>query len=129
MPTPVEIAYRRCQASDRVRTEIDAQTQRLEKLGRNITGCRVVVTGPGEGSRAGEGFHVQLRIALPEHREVIVGRTDSDPGHESALVAVRAAFEVARRRLEDAEREMRGEVKVHASATRGLARRGIVVGG
>jgi ribosome-associated translation inhibitor RaiA len=119
MQTPVEIAYRHYQPSDRVRAEIDEQTRRLEKFGPNITSCHVVVTGPEHGRRAGDLFQVQLRIALPRHKDVIVDRRHGDtPEQEHALVAIRQAFDAARRQLEDAEREMRGDVKARAPASR-----------
>ena len=43
MQTPVEIAFRYCEPSDEIRSEIAAQVQRLEKFSPRITSCRVVV--------------------------------------------------------------------------------------
>ena len=121
MQTPVEIAYRHTQPSDRVRAEIDAQTRRLEMFGPNITSCHVVVTGPEHGRRSGDVFEVRLRIALPNRKDVIVDRRPDSPDHEHALVAIRQAFDAARRQVEDAEREMRGDVKAHAPGPRDRA--------
>ncbi len=124
MQTPVEIAYRHYQPSDRVRAEIDEQTRRLEKFGPDITSCHVVVNGPGHGRHSGDLFQVQVRIALPSHKDVIVDRRHGDsPEQEHALVAIRQAFDAARRQLEDAEREMRGDVKAHAPGSRVRAAR------
>ncbi len=119
MQSSVEVAYRHFQPSDAMRSEIAAQLRRLEKVGRDITSCRVVVTGPEHGRRNGDPFEVELRIALPQHKDVIVGRRRGDtPEHEHALVAIRQAFDAARRQIEEAEREMRGDVKAHAGSDR-----------
>ncbi|RBP11940.1 sigma 54 modulation/S30EA-like ribosomal protein [Roseiarcus fermentans] len=116
MQTPVEIAYRHFEPSERVRAEIDAQTQRLEKFGPDVVGCHVVVSGPEHGRRDGDGVAVQLRIALPNRKDVIVDRRRGPAGPEHALVAIRQAFDAARRQIEDAEQTLRGDVKVHAPA-------------
>ena len=74
MQTPVEIAFRHYQPSDDVRTEIAAQARRLEQLNARITSCRVVITGPQNRRRNGDVFDVELRIALPSHKDIIVDR-------------------------------------------------------
>ena len=115
MQTPVEIAFRHIQPSEQLRTEIAAQAKRLEKFSSRITSCQVVVTGPQNRSRNGDVFEVELRIAMPNHKDVIVDKCrDNAPEREHALVAIRQAFEAAKRQIEDAERETRGEVKTRA---------------
>ena len=120
MQTPVEMAFRHYEPSDQVRAEITAQARRLEKFSPRITSCRVVVTGPNGRRRTGDLFHVVLRIAMPGRKDVIVDRQHGDaPEHEHALVAIRNAFDAAVRQIEDVARDLRGEVKVHASEGHG----------
>jgi hypothetical protein len=59
-------------------------------------------------------IRVRLDIAVPG-REIVVGR-DSKPGrsHEHVSVAIRDAFDAARRQIEDHARIHRGEVKLHS---------------
>jgi len=129
MQTPVEIAFRHYQPSEQVRTEIAAQTRRLEKVSPNITSCHVVVTGPEGRRRNGGQFQVELRIALPSRKDVIVDKRHGDaPEHEHALVAIRQAFDAAKRQLEDTERELRGDVKAHAPEDRGRVTK-LIAGG
>ena len=119
MQTPVDIAFRHCEPSEEIRSEIAAQVQRLEKFSPRITSCRVVVTGPQTGHRRG-GFEVELRIAMPEHKEVVVDKSHADaPEREHALVAIREAFDAALRQIENVMREFRGQVKHHAEASHG----------
>ena len=120
MQTPVEIAFRHYQPSEEVRAEIAAQALRLDKFSPRITSCRVVVTGPEARRRNGGVFDVRLSIAMPNHKDVIVDRRHGDaPEHEHALVAIREAFDAARRQIEDVARDLRGDVKLHAPESRG----------
>jgi len=103
-----------------VRAEVAAQARRLEKFSPRITSCRVVVTGPNGRRRTGDLFQVELRIAMPNHKDIIVDRQHGDaPEHEHALVAIRKFFDVAKRQIEDAERDLRGEVKAHVPESHG----------
>ena len=62
----------------------------------------------------GDVFKVNLRIAMPQHKDIVVTRSHGDvPENAHPLVAIRNAFAAAQRQIEDAAREMRGEVKVH----------------
>ena len=108
------------QPSDEVRAEIAAQARRLEQLAPRITSCRVVVTGPQNRRRNGDVFDVELRIAMPNHKDIIVDRCrDEAPEREHALVAIREAFASARRQIEDTERKMNESLKLYAPANRG----------
>ena len=115
MQAPPEIAFRRYKPSDEVRSEIDRQVKRLDKFGSRITGCNVVIEGPGAHHRRGAPFKVSLRIAMPKHKEIAVSRTHGDAAErEHPLAAIREAFNEAIRQIEDAAREMRGDLKAHA---------------
>ncbi len=120
MQTPVDIVFRHCEPSEEIRAEIAAQVQRLEKFSPRITSCRVVVNGPRTRHRSGGLFEVELRIAMPEHKDVVVDRRHSDaPEREHALVAIREAFDVASSQIEDVARDMRGQVKEHTAESHG----------
>ncbi|HVP99502.1 MAG TPA: HPF/RaiA family ribosome-associated protein [Roseiarcus sp.] len=120
MQTPVEVVFRHCDATDEIRSEIAAQVERLEKFSPRITSCRVVVTGPQTRHRSGGLFQVELFIAMPEHKDIVVDKQHADtPEREHALVAIREAFAAAARQIEDAMRDMRSEVKSHVAESHG----------
>jgi len=120
MQVPVEIAFRHYEASEEIRSEIATQVRRLEKFSPRITSCHVVVAGPQTRHRSGDLFKVELRIAMPEHKEVVVDKTHGDkPEREHALVAIREVFDTAVRQIESAEQDMRGEVKEHVADKHG----------
>jgi cold shock CspA family protein len=115
MQEPIEIAFQHCEPSEEIRSEINRQAQRLERFSDRITSCRVVVSGPQTRHRHGDLFQVDIRIAMPGHKDVMVGKTHGDaPEHEHVLVAIHHAFDAAVRQIEDAARDLRGQVKIHA---------------
>jgi hypothetical protein len=104
---------------------------RLETFYPAITGCRVLVELRRHRHRSGNPFHVRIDLTVPGE-EIVVSHDPSlhgglkdaqqsetakadevTPEHRHARVAIRDAFDVARRRLQDHSRRQRGFVKVH----------------
>jgi len=109
MQAPIEIAFQHFEPTDEVRAEVAKQAKRLEKFSDRITSCYVAIAGPQTRHRQGELFKVDIRIALPAHRDVIVTRNHGDaPERTHPLVAIREAFDAAVRQIEDFAHEMRG---------------------
>jgi len=120
MQVPVESAFRHCEPSGEIRSEVAKQVRRLEKFSPRVTSCRVVVAGPETRRRRGGLFEVELRIAMPERNDIVVDTLHGDaPQHEHALVAIRDAFDAAVRQIGDLAREMRDQVREHVETDRG----------
>ena len=65
-------------------------------------------------TKTGGRSQVSIRLALPEGREVNVGRTPKeDERYADLTFAVDDAFKRARRQLQDQARLMRGQTKLH----------------
>jgi hypothetical protein len=80
----------------------------------------VAVIAPQSRHRKGGHFKINIRIAMPEHKDVIVTRTHDDvPEHEHVAVAIKDAFVAAQRQIEDAVQKMRGQVKPHEAEDHG----------
>ena len=96
------------------RAVIDRHISELENHFGRITACRIVVKGPGEHHRTGGQYDVSVRLALPDGREVNIGRTPKEDGRYADLTfAIDNAFKRARRQLQDQARVMRGQTKQH----------------
>jgi ribosome-associated translation inhibitor RaiA len=120
MQTPLAIAFRHFEPSEDLRSEVLKQAKRLEKFSARITSCHVVVTGPGPRSKRGGLFGVEIRISMPEHKDILITRTHAEAHErEHAQVAIREAFAAAQRQIEDAVRNMRGQVKTHSTENSG----------
>jgi len=114
MQAPLEITFQNSEPSEAIRSEIEKQAKRLDKFDDRITSCNVTVIAPQTRHRSGDLFKIDIRIAMPEHKEIIVSKTHGDaPQHEHIAVAIKDAFAAARRQIEDAARELRGQVKPH----------------
>ena len=76
----------------------------------------MVLKAPGGHHRTGGLYEVNIRLALPDGREVNVDRTPkADERHSNLSFAINDAFKRARRQLQDQVRELQGQVKQHAS--------------
>jgi cold shock CspA family protein/ribosome-associated translation inhibitor RaiA len=114
MQTPVKIEYQEMAANPAVQEMIADHVKKLEQLYGRITACRIVVKGPGNRHKTGGLYDVNIRLALPDGREVDIGRTPKDDERHSDLpFAINDAFKRAGRRLQDNARRMEGAVKSH----------------
>jgi cold shock CspA family protein len=114
MQTPAQIEFEGVQSSPQLQASIDQHLAELESRFGRLTAGRVVVKGPGERHQTGGRYQVSIRLALPDGREVNVGRTPKqDERYADLTFAIDNAFRRARRRLQDQARLMRGDVKQH----------------
>jgi cold shock CspA family protein/ribosome-associated translation inhibitor RaiA len=114
MQTPVEIDFQGMRGNAEVRASIERHVAELETRFGRITACRVVLKAPGGHHQTGGLFEVNIHLALPDGREVNVGRTaKADERHADLAFAVSDAFKRARRQLQDQVRRMDGQVKQH----------------
>jgi len=117
METPAEIDFQGIEPSESVRQAVAAHIAGLEERCGRLTACRIVIKGPGGRHRAGGLYEVNIRLALPDGREVDVDRTPAaDERHGDLNFAVNDAFKRARRQLQDKVRRMQGHVKDHEGA-------------
>jgi len=114
MQVPLQITFRHMDSSEALAARISERAAELDRFFDRIISCRVAVEQQSARHQQGNLFHVRIDLNIPG-REIVVGR---DPAahraHEDPYIAVRDAFDAARRLLEDHVRERRGDVKMHA---------------
>ena len=104
---PLQITVRNLRHSDALDELIRKQAEKLQSFYSHITRFRITIERAGH-QHQGRQFVAHISVNLPG------GEIDVDRQHsEDAHVAVREAFDAARRQLEDRVRVQRGEVKVH----------------
>lgn len=114
MESQVRIEFENMTASPKLRDAIDQHLAELAKHFGRLTAGRVIVRGPGDRHQTGGQYQVSIRFALPEGREVNVGRTPpADERYSDLTFAVDDAFKRARRQLQDQARLLRGQTKHH----------------
>jgi ribosome-associated translation inhibitor RaiA len=129
---PTQVTFRGLQPLDALEADIRERAAWLEQFYDGIIRCRVLVELPHRHRRDGRHFHVRIELTVPGGAPIVISHEPSlhgtmkhveedahhkeaeiDAVHRHAAVAVREAFDAARRRLEDFVREQRGAVKWH----------------
>jgi len=96
METPAQIEFEDIQASAGLQGVVDRHIAELENHFGRITAAHIVVKGPGERHQIGGQYQVSVRLALPDGREVDVGRTPKgDERYADLTFAVDDAFKRA----------------------------------
>lgn len=108
MKTPLQITFRDIEHSDALEAHISRKAEKLESFFEPIISCRVVVEMPHQHKHRGRFFNVRIDIGVPGS-EIVVNRDR----HEDVYVALRDAFDAARRQLEDYSLRLRHETKTH----------------
>lgn len=97
MERPISLTSRGVDLSEQLRTMIEERAQRLERFYPRLIGCSVVIEGPGHRHRNGGPYAVALDLRVPGADPLLVTRKK-----ETRIeTAVDAAFDAARRQLEE----------------------------
>jgi len=133
------VTFRRIRSSAALEADIRKRLAKLEALIPSVIGAHVLVDLADRHHRDGQRWRVRIEVSVPGERIVVthdaslrpelrakeVEKTrkqdEPDAGHRYAKVAVREAFEVATRQLQDYVRRQR-DVKTTATSRRRPAR-------
>lgn len=111
MKLPLQVTFQNISPSEALEAAIRERAAKLDKFHPHLLSCRVVVSGETKRRLQGNHFSVRLDVKTKGHEVAVTKEHDED-----AFVAVRDAFDAAKRQLEDLARERRGDVKTHVPA-------------
>jgi ribosome-associated translation inhibitor RaiA len=98
---PVQITFRGMTPSESVEARIRDKVAHLEHVCDRIVGCHVVVDAPHHHQRKGNLNTVAIEVSLPGAPPILVTHPHHDvQSHEDLYVAIRDAFDAARRRVQ-----------------------------
>lgn len=119
MNTPLEITFKGLDRSAVIERKITEKAAKLEKVFDRMTHCRVVVAAPNKHAHKGKTYEIKIDIGIPDHAPLILTH-EASVGHaqEDLQVAVRDAFDAAKRRLD----EIAEKIHDTAKAERGRRR-------
>ena len=100
MQIPLQITLHGIRASDALHAAIREKAEKLERYYDRITSCRVVLGLDARHKRQGKEFSVRINLKVPGGEIAVTREHDED-----VQIALREAFDAARRRLEDYARE------------------------
>jgi len=113
MQTPLQIAFHGLECSEATRGLIEVKVARLERYFDRIIGCQVVVEVPHRHHRHGNQYLVRIDLKVPGGEIVVNHEPPQRAEYRDLHVAIRDAFDTARRQLEEQVRRLRKEVKTH----------------
>jgi len=114
MQLPLQITFRDVPHSDAIETAIREKAEKLDRFYDRIMAVRTVVGTIQRHHHQGKLYNIRLDITVPGG-EIVINRDKA----EDIYVAIRDAFDAAKRKLEDFARKQRGEVKTHEVESRG----------
>jgi len=118
MKIPLRIAFQDMPHSAAVEQAVQEKAEKLEQFYPQLIGCHITVQTLGSHKHQGKQFTVRIDLKAPG-KEIVVNR-DHD---EDIYVAIRDAFDSARRQLEDYARVQRGQSKAHEPECLGRIKR------
>lgn len=134
------ITFRRIRGAEELELGIRARLAKLETYCTSLVAASVLVELPQRDRRPGNRYRVRIELTVPRQKIVVTHNAsvmanllarnavaarkqdERDPGHRHAKVAVREAFEAARRQLQDYVRKQRRDVKTHSQPVGGRVR-------
>ncbi|MFA6313050.1 MAG: HPF/RaiA family ribosome-associated protein [Sterolibacterium sp.] len=108
MQLPVQVTFRDFPHSEAVEAVIRDKAGRLERFSEHITSCRVTAGMIQKHKHQGKLFNIRVDLCLPG-TEICVNRDKA----EDIYIAIRDAFDVVKRKVEEHVRRARGDVKAH----------------
>ena len=110
MQIPLQITLHGIEPSDAVHNAIREKAEKLDRYYPHIMSCHVALELAGRHQHQGRQFSARIDIKVPGGEIAVTHQHDED-----LQIAIRDAFDAARRRLEDFGRTQRGDVKRHIS--------------
>lgn len=113
MIIPLQITWRDVAPSDAIEADIRAKARKLDQFYDHIVSCRVLVEASHRHHHKGNLYRIRIEIEVPD-KELVVTRDPGDEhAHEDIYVAIRDAFDAARRQVQDYVDIRRRHVKRH----------------
>lgn len=102
----------RLEIEEVTRERIRDKAGKLTRFFDRITSCKVTLDQPHRKRHTGNPFMVTVEVTAPGADLIAHGEH-----HQDLNIAIREAFDAAKRQLEDYSRKLRGEVKTHNNHT------------
>src|SRR5690606_32224106 len=101
LETPLEITFRNLDHSDAVEARVREKVAKLEQVHGRITSCRVLIEALNRQHVKGNLFHVNIEVGVPGKQVMIDRASGKNHAYEDIFVAIRDAYNAARRRVEE----------------------------
>ena len=111
MSADLQITFRGMDSSPSVEEQVRRRAAELEQFSDRISGCRVTLEAAHRHHRQGRIYQVRVDLSVPGGKLMVSREPGEDHAHEDIHVAIRDAFDAARRRLQDHMHRLDGKTK------------------
>lgn len=108
MKDKVRVTFRNMDPSSFVEARVREAAAKLDEFKSRIQSCHVVIDSRHRHHHKGNLFQVRIDLVVPGSEIVVSRNPENDHAHEDVYVAIRDAFDAARRRLQGLGRRRRG---------------------
>ena len=108
-----QIIFRNIAPSEAIEANVRKHIAKLDRFHERIMGCRVVIEAPHRHQHHGKLYHLRIDMTEPGGEVVVNHNPPEDQSHEDIYVAIRDAFDAAKRQLQDYVRRQRCDIKTH----------------
>jgi cold shock CspA family protein/ribosome-associated translation inhibitor RaiA len=119
MQLPLQVSFRHMEHSAAIEALVREKAAHLDTFAGHIMRCRVVVEPAGEHHLHGNLYEVRIDLTVPGEEIAVTREPGEHAEYRDIRVALRDAFDSARRKLEDYVRRRRGAVKALETAPHG----------
>jgi cold shock CspA family protein/ribosome-associated translation inhibitor RaiA len=116
MQLPLQVSFRHMEHSEAIEALIRERAAKLDSFSDHIMSCRVVVEPAGKHHQHGNLYEVRIDLTVPGEEIAVTREPSQHTESKDIHVALRDAFDSARRQLEDYVRRRRGSVKTLETA-------------
>lgn len=109
MQLPVQIVSRDLYLSKHLETTILEKASKLDTFYSRITRCQVVIEPQTHHHWKSQSYKVRIDLSVPG-AELVVNHHEN----QDLKIAIRDAFDAAKRQLRDYAHQQRGDVKAHS---------------
>ena len=116
MAVVAETLFRNMEPSDAIIARVADRMAWLERHHDRITHLRVIVEAPHRNHLKGKIYHIKIAVGLPGRPDLAVSHEpEVNHAHEDVYIAIRDAFDAARRQLQNVVDVRRGKTKTHVA--------------
>jgi len=114
MNVPLELSFRNVEDRESLTQVIQQQVNKLQRVCRYISSCRVAVERTQEHQRSGNPYRVRIDITVPPSHEFVIKREPSKGNlHDPLILVIHDAFDAARRKIKEQANKQRYDIKSH----------------
>jgi ribosome-associated translation inhibitor RaiA len=106
MPATVQIAFHGMDNSPVMEAQVRRRVGELSQFSDRIVACKVVLEATHRSQRQGTIYRVRIELVVPGGEIVVSQEPGMNHAHEDLRVAIRDAFDAARRQLQDRTRRL-----------------------